>query len=109
MKQYPGYLKYKKYHRVNYFYNYALQQKIFYPLNGELAIQSIESGKLNFKQIESCRRTLKRGLKKLGYMWIKLFTNVPIYKKSLASRMGKGKGNLSHWVAPSKKVQFYLK
>jgi large subunit ribosomal protein L16 len=46
---------------------------------------------------------LKRGLKKLGFMWIKLFTNVPIYKKSLASRMGKGKGNLSHWIAPVKK------
>jgi ribosomal protein L16/L10AE len=68
MKQYPGYLKYKKYHRVNYFYNFAIQQKMFYPLNGEIAIQSVESGKINFKQIESCRRTLKRGLKKLGFM-----------------------------------------
>ncbi len=103
MKQYPGFLKYKKYHRVNYFYSYGFQQKTFYLLNGELAIQNIKPGKLTFKQIESCRRTTKRGLKKIGCMWIKIFTNIPIYKKSLASRMGKGKGNLSHWVAPVKK------
>lgn len=45
-----------------------------------MAIKSIESGKLNFKQIESCRRTVKRGLKKIGNLWIKLFTNVPVYK-----------------------------
>jgi large subunit ribosomal protein L16 len=27
---------------------------------------------------------------------------VPVYKKSLASRMGKGKGNLAYWIAPVK-------
>ena len=36
----------------------------------------------------------------MGFLWIKLFTNIPVYKKSLASRMGKGKGNLAYWIAP---------
>ena len=103
MKQFPSNLKYKKYHRVSFFFSKTIEKKMFYLSNGELGIQSIESGKINFKQIEACRRTIKRGLKKIGYMWIKLFTNVPVYKKSLASRMGKGKGNLSHWIRPVKK------
>jgi len=103
MKQYPNNLKYKKYHRINNFYITTKEKKLFFIAKGEFGLQSIETGKINFKQIESCRRTLKRGLKKIGNLWIKLFTNVPIYKKSLASRMGKGKGNLSHWIVPIKK------
>lgn len=103
MKQYPGNLKFKKYHKLNIFSLKTIEKKNFYINNGNMAIKSIESGKLNFKQIESCRRTIKRGLRKIGNLWIKLFTNVPVYKKSLASRMGKGKGNLSHWIAPVKK------
>lgn len=103
MKQFPSNLKYKKYHRVNFFFSRSIEKKLFYISNGDLGIQSIESGKINFKQIEACRRTIKRGLKKIGNMWIKLFTNIPVYKKSLASRMGKGKGNLSHWIRPIKK------
>ena len=99
MKQYPSNLKYKKYQKLNLFNLQSLEVKKFLLNYGYIAIQSLESGKLKFKQIESCRRTLKRGLKKIGNLWIKLFTNVPIYKKSLASRMGKGKGNLAYWVA----------
>jgi len=103
MKQYPNNLKYKKYHRINNFYITSKEKKLFFIAKGEFGLQSIETGKINFKQIESCRRTLKRGLKKIGNLWIKLFTNIPIYKKSLASRMGKGKGSLSHWIVPIKK------
>lgn len=103
MKQYPGFLKYKKYQKLNSFNLKTIDKKNFFLNNGNLAIKSIESGKINFKQIESCRRTIKRGLRKIGTLWIKLFTNIPIYKKSLASRMGKGKGNLAYWIASIKK------
>lgn len=105
MKQYPSLLKYKKNHKKNFFFNKNFEKKNFFLKDGEYALQSIEPGKLKFKQIEACRRTIKRGVKKLGSLWIKLFTNTPVYKKSLASRMGKGKGNLSHWIAPVKKGQ----
>jgi len=103
MKQYPSNLKYKKYQKLNSFNLKTIEKKVFSINDGNLAIKSIEAGKINFKQIESCRRTIKRGLKKKGNLWIQLFTDVPIYKKSLASRMGKGKGNLAYWVASVKK------
>lgn len=40
------------------------EQKMFFALDGQYAIQALESGKLTFKQIESCRRTLRRTLGK---------------------------------------------
>jgi len=40
------------------------EQKLFFSLDGQYAIQAIEAGKLTAKQIESCRRTLRRTLGK---------------------------------------------
>lgn len=34
----------------------------------------MEAGKLKFKHIEACRKTLKRGLRKKGALWIRVFT-----------------------------------
>jgi len=65
MKQFPNNLKFKKYHKVNNFFFINVEKKLFYPVDGEYALQSIGSGKVSFKQIEACRRTIKRGLSKL--------------------------------------------
>ena len=32
-------------------------------------------------------------------MWIRIFPDVPITKKPVEVRMGKGKGNVEYWVA----------
>lgn len=105
MKQYPNNLKFKKYHKANNFFFINIEKKLFFPLDGEYALQCLEPGKLKFKQIEACRRTIKRGLLKKDNLWIKLFTNIPVTKKSISSRMGKGKGNVSHWVVAVKRGQ----
>jgi large subunit ribosomal protein L16 len=55
--------------------------------------------------MEACRRTLRRGLKKQGKLWIRCFPWAPFTKKPIASRMGKGKGKLSHWFSPIKQGQ----
>ena len=95
MKQFPNNLKFKKYHKVNYFYIKLLDNKNFFLKFGQYGIQSLSASKLNFRQIEACRRTIKRGLSKLGFIFIRVFTNVPLTKKPVSSRMGKGKGNIS--------------
>ncbi len=64
MKQFPNNLKFKKYHKVNIFFSKTIEKKIFFPLDGEFGLQCLEPGKLTFKQIEACRRTIKRGLTK---------------------------------------------
>ena len=40
-------------------------------------------------------RYIKRG----GKVWIRIFPDVPITKKPIEVRMGKGKGNVEYWVA----------
>jgi ribosomal protein L16/L10AE len=68
MKQYPKMLKYKKNHKSDSSFLYKIEKKDFYLSFGEYGLQSLESSKIGFKEIESCRRTIKRGIKKLGYM-----------------------------------------
>jgi len=105
MKQLPSYYIYKKCHKVNYSYVYLLERKNFFLLKGQYGLQSLETGKLNFKQIEACRRTIKRGLKKVGFLFIRLFTGIPVTKKSFGARMGKGKGSIAYWISIIKKGQ----
>jgi large subunit ribosomal protein L16 len=92
MKQYPSKLKFKKNHRPSFSNTYLAQQKVFYPLKGILAIKSIDNGKLTYKQIEACRKSIRRILEKKGNVFLRVFTNISVTKKSVASRMGKGKG-----------------
>lgn len=66
MKQYPSRLKFKKNHRINSSNLFLLDNKNFFPLNGCYFIKLIESGKLNFKQIEACRKSIRRSLRKEG-------------------------------------------
>lgn len=99
MKQFPNNLKFKKYHKINKFFTIVVEKKVFFPLDGEYGLQCLEAGKIKFKQIEACRRTIKRGLSKKDNLWIKIFTDIPVTKKPSSSRMGKGKGNVSHWIA----------
>lgn len=75
MKQYPGKTKYKKYHKANYSYSSILEHKSYIPVFGLSGIQALESGTITYKQIEACRRALRRGLKKTGiYEFVYLHT-----------------------------------
>ena len=74
-----------------------LNNRIFSPNFKDFAIVSLEAGKLNNKQIELLRKTLKRLLKLQGKFWLKVYPNKNITKKSEGIRMGKGKGNVKFW------------
>jgi len=105
MKQLPSKYKFRKCHKANFSYMKLLEKKNFFLSLGHFGLQSLAAGKLNFKQIEACRRTIRRGLKKKGFILIKSFTGTPVTKKPLASRMGKGKGSISFWISLVKKGQ----
>jgi len=96
MKQNPSKMKFKKLHKANFAYSKIQDNKTFMLNFGLLGIQALHYGRLTYKQIEACRRAIRRGLKKTGNIWINVFTYMPITKKPIASRMGKGKGNISH-------------
>jgi ribosomal protein L16/L10AE len=95
MKQYPSRLKFRKYQKINETYLEILQQKCIIPGEGQYAIKSIIAGKLTFKQIESARKCIRRTFRNKTFkIRIKVFTYQPYTQKSVASRMGKGKGKL---------------
>jgi ribosomal protein L16 len=95
MKQNPSQLKYKKNHRVSSSFLFLKEHKNFYLKRGMLGLKSKAEGKLTYAQIEACRKSIRRNLKKQGKIALRTFTYVSVTKKALASRMGKGKGNHS--------------
>ncbi len=66
---------------------------------GEFALKSTTRGRLTARQIEAARRTISRKVKRGGKLWIRVFPDVPITKKPIEVRQGKGKGNVEYWVA----------
>ena len=93
MKQQPSNIKYKKNHKPSFLNLKLKQQKLFNCHNGIVGLKAIENGFLTYNQIEACRKTIRRILKKQGVVYLRVFTNVSITKKPVASRMGKGKGS----------------
>lgn len=66
---------------------------------GEYGLKAVERGKLTARQIEAARRAMTRHIKRGGKIWIRVFPDVPVTKKPLEVRQGKGKGNVEYWVA----------
>ena len=72
---------------------------------GELALQTLENGKITSQQIEAARIAITRKIKRGAKLWIRIFPDKPITKKPAETRMGKGKGDVAGWVAPVRKGQ----
>ena len=66
---------------------------------GEFGMQALDRGWITAQQIEACRITINRYFSRKGKVWIRIFPDKPITKKPAETRMGKGKGTPSQWVA----------
>ena len=66
---------------------------------GDYGLQTLERGWIKNNQIEACRVTINRYLKRKGKVWIRIFPHKPTTSRPPETRMGKGKGAPDHWVA----------
>ncbi len=66
---------------------------------GEYGLQATERGRITSRQIEAARRAMTRHVKRSGKIWIRIFPDLPVSKKPLEVRMGKGKGSVEYWVS----------
>ena len=66
---------------------------------GEYGLKAVDRGRISSRQIEAARRAMTRHIKRGGKIWIRLFPDVPITKKPVEVRQGKGKGNVEYWVS----------
>lgn len=66
---------------------------------GDFGLQSIGRDWVKNNQIEACRIAINRYLKRKGKVWIRIFPHKPITGRPPETRMGKGKGPVTAWVA----------
>jgi large subunit ribosomal protein L16 len=69
---------------------------------GAFGLKALEPDRINARQIEAARRAMPRAMKRQGRVWIRIFPDVPISKKPIEVRMGKGKGSPEYWAAKVK-------
>ena len=69
---------------------------------GTYGLKATEPDRINARQIEAARRAMTRAMKRMGRVWIRIFPDVPISKKPIEVRMGKGKGSPEYWAAKVK-------
>ena len=77
---------------------------------GEFGLKALENCWMKNTQIEAVRVVLTRQLRRGGKLWIRVFPHKAVTKKPAEVRMGKGKGELDHWVCVVKrgKILFEL-
>ena len=70
---------------------------------GEYGLKAIENGLIKSNHIEASRVAVARKTHGAGKLWINIFPHRPVTKKPAETRMGKGKGDLDHWVCIAKR------
>jgi len=69
---------------------------------GSYGLKALESVWLTSRQIEAARRAMTRFVQRGGKIWIRVFPDKAVTKKGAEVGMGKGKGAVDHFVAPTK-------
>ena len=65
---------------------------------GQFGLKALEPERVTARQIEAARRALTRHMKRSGQVWIRVYPDVPVTKKPIEVRMGKGKGGVELWI-----------
>jgi len=92
----PKRMKYRKAHRGRLKGRATRGNSVTF---GEYGLQSLEPHWITSRQIEAARRAVVRHVKRRGKLWIRIFPDKPVTAKPAETRMGGGKGAVSHWVA----------
>lgn len=96
----PKKQKYRKPHKISYEGKAKRGTKVSF---GAYGLQAMDGAYITSRQIEATRVAITRYLKRNGKVWIRIFPQLPITKKPLEVRMGKGKGSVDHYSAVVKK------
>ena len=77
---------------------------------GAYGLKATTPDRVTARQIEAARRAITRHIKRQGKLWIRIFPDVPVSKKPLEVRQGKGKGSPEFWAARVKpgRIMFEL-
>lgn len=96
----PRRVKYRKFQRGNRRGIAIRGSKLAF---GEFGLKSLENGWIKNTQIEAVRVIVARKLQGGGKLWIRIFPHKSVTARAAETRMGKGKGDISYWVAVVKR------
>ncbi len=96
----PKRTKYRKQHRLPYEGHAKGNTELHY---GDYGLVANEGAWITAQQIEAARIAMTRYMKRGGKVWINIFPHLPLTKKPLGVRQGKGKGSVEGYVAVVKK------
>ena len=101
----PSRTKYRRVHRLPYEGRAKGNRTLD---KGEYGLMAKEGAWITANQIEAARVAMTRYMKRGGKVWINIFPHMPLTKKPIGTRQGKGKGNVEAWVAVVKegKIMF---
>lgn len=104
----PSRTKYRRVHRLPYEGHAKGNTKLD---KGDYGLMAKEGAWITSNQIEAARVAMTRYMKRGGKVWINIFPHMPLTKKPIGTRQGKGKGNVEAWVAVVKegKIMFEIK
>ena len=91
----PARTKYRKAHKGRIHGNASRCNKLNY---GAYGLKALQPERIISNQIEAARVALTRHMKRTGKVWSRVFSNIPVSKKPVEVRMGKGKGSTEFWV-----------
>ena len=103
----PKRTKYRKSHRLSYDGHAKGNTTL---TKGEYGLMALDGAWVSARQIEAARIAMTRYMKRGGKVFINIFPHLPITKKPLETRQGKGKGNVDQYVAVVKegKIMFEI-
>ena len=103
----PKRTKYRKSHRLTYDGHARGNTTL---TKGEFGLVACEGAWISARQIEAARIAMTRYMKRGGKVYINIFPHLPLTKKPLETRQGKGKGAVEQYVAVVKegKIMFEI-
>ena len=69
---------------------------------GNFGLKAVSRGWVSARQIEAARRAITHFIKREGKVWIRIFPHQAVTSTPNETRMGGGKGAVSHYVATVK-------
>jgi large subunit ribosomal protein L16 len=91
----PKRTKYRRQHRGRLKGTSRASRVVF----GDYGIRALEPAWISSRQIEATRRSIIRRVRRTGRLWIRIYPDKPVTERPSESRMGSGKGRVSHWIA----------
>ena len=70
---------------------------------GEFGLKALQSKRIEEKQIEAARKVINGYLKRVGKLWVRVFSDIPVSQKPTDVRMGRGKGSIAFWISRIKR------